>query len=72
MISIVIPVYKSEKTLGKCLESLMAQTYSEIEMICVIVGSPDQCGEICDAYAKKDSRIKVIKWWCVFCPKSWD
>ena len=38
MISIVIPVYKSEKTLGKCLESLMAQTYPEIEMICVIDG----------------------------------
>ena len=61
MISIVIPVYKSEKTLGKCLESLMVQTYAEIEMICVIDGSPDRCGEICDAYAEKDSRIKVIK-----------
>lgn len=61
MISIVIPVYKSEKTLGKCLESLMAQTYPDIEMVCVIDGSPDQCGEICDAYAEKDSRIKVIK-----------
>ena len=61
MISIVIPVYKSEKTLGGCLESLMAQTYQDIEMICVIDGSPDQCGEICDAYAKKDARIKSIK-----------
>ena len=38
MISIVIPVYKSEKTLGKCLESLMAQTYPDIEMVCVIDG----------------------------------
>lgn len=61
MISIVIPVYKSEKTLGGCLESLMAQTYRDIEMICVIDGSPDRCGEICDEYAKKDSRIKSIK-----------
>lgn len=61
MISIVIPVYKSEKTLGKCLESLMAQTYPDIEMVCVIDGSPDHCGEICDAYAERDSRIKVIK-----------
>lgn len=61
MISIVIPVYKSEKTLGSCLESLMAQTYRDIEMICVIDGSPDRCGEICDEYAKKDSRIKSIK-----------
>ena len=61
MISIVIPVYKSEKTLGSCLESLMAQTYTDIEMICVIDGSPDRCGEICDEYAGKDSRIKAIK-----------
>lgn len=61
MISIVIPVYKSEKTLGSCLESLMAQTYQEIEMICVVDGSPDRCGEICDSYAAKDPRIRVIK-----------
>ncbi len=61
MISIVVPVYKSEKTLGGCLESLMAQTYEDIEVICVIDGSPDSCGDICDAYAEKDSRIKVIK-----------
>ncbi len=61
MISIIVPVYKSEKTLGGCLESLMAQTYHDIEIICVIDGSPDRCGEICDSYAEKDSRIKVIK-----------
>lgn len=61
MISIVVPVYKSEKTLGGCLESLMAQTYADIEVICVIDGSPDFCGDICDAYAGKDNRIKVIK-----------
>lgn len=61
MISIVVPVYKSEKTLGGCLESLMAQTYENIEVICVVDGSPDRCGEICDGYAKKDPRIRVIK-----------
>lgn len=61
MISIVVPVYKSEKTLGKCLESLMAQTYPEIEIICVIDGSPDACGEICDTYAANDGRIRPIK-----------
>lgn len=61
MISIVVPVYKSEKTLRKCLESLMAQTYQEIEIICVVDGSPDRCGEICDEYAQKDHRIRVIK-----------
>lgn len=61
MISIVVPVYKSEKTLSGCLESLMAQTYKDIEVVCVIDGSPDSCGDICDAYAAKDERIKVIK-----------
>ena len=61
MISIVVPVYKSEKTLGGCLDSLLAQTYEDIEIICVIDGSPDSCGEICDRYAEKDARVKSIK-----------
>lgn len=61
MISIIVPVYKSEKTLSGCLKSLMAQSYKDIEVICVIDGSPDRCGEICDSYAEKDRRIKVIK-----------
>lgn len=61
MISIVVPVYKSEKTLAGCLDSLLAQTYADIEVICVIDGSPDSCGDICDAYAVKDARVKSIK-----------
>ncbi len=61
MISIIVPVYKSEKTLAGCLESLLAQTVREIEIICVIDGSPDSCGDICDGFAAKDGRIKVIK-----------
>lgn len=61
MISIVVPVYKSEKTLAGCLDSLLAQTYSDIEIICVIDGSPDSCGEICDEYAQIDDRVKSIK-----------
>lgn len=61
MISIVVPVYKSEKTLGGCLDSLLAQNFRDIEVICVIDGSPDRCGEICDSYAAKDGRVKVIK-----------
>ena len=61
MISIVVPVYKSEKTLPGCLDSLLAQTYSDIEVICVVDGSPDSCGDICDAYAAKDVRVKSIK-----------
>lgn len=61
MISIIVPVYKSEKTLAGCLESLLAQTYGDIEVICVVDGSPDSCGDICDTYAERDSRVKVIK-----------
>ena len=61
MISIIVPVYKSEKTLPGCLDSLLAQTYSDIEIICVVDGSPDSCGDICDAYAVKDARVKSIK-----------
>ena len=61
MISIVVPVYKSEKTLPGCLDSLLAQTYKDIEVICVVDGSPDSCGDICDAYAAKDVRVKSIK-----------
>ena len=61
MISIVVPVYKSEKTLPGCLDSLLAQTYKNIEVICVVDGSPDSCGDICDAYAAKDVRVKSIK-----------
>lgn len=61
MISIVVPVYKSEKTLAGCLDSLLAQTYADIEVICVIDGSPDSCGDICDGYAVKDARVKSIK-----------
>ena len=61
MLSIVVPVYKSEKTLAGCLDSLLAQTYKDIEVICVVDGSPDSCGDICDAYAAKDARVKSIK-----------
>lgn len=59
-ISVIIPVYKVEKYLKRCVESVVNQTYKNIEIILVNDGSPDKCGEICDAYAKIDSRIKVI------------
>lgn len=59
-ISIVVPIYKVEQYLPKCIESLITQTYKNIEIILVDDGSPDRCGEICDEYAKKDTRIKVI------------
>lgn len=59
-ISIVIPVYKVEKYLRQCVDSVLKQTYRDIEVILVDDGSPDRCGEICDQYQKKDKRIKVI------------
>ena len=60
-VSVVVPVYKvPEQFLRKCINSLTAQSLKEIEIILVDDGSPDNCGKICDEYAKKDSRIKVI------------
>jgi len=60
-ISIIVPIYKvPEQYLRKCIESVMSQTLTDIEILLVDDGSPDKCGNICDEYAKKDSRIKVI------------
>lgn len=59
-VSITVPVYNVEKDLPRCIESLINQTLKDIEIILVDDGSPDNCGNICDDYAKKDSRIKVI------------
>jgi len=60
MLSIIIPVYNVEKYLEKCIESVLAQTYLDWELILVNDGSTDGCPAICDAYAQKDERIKVI------------
>ncbi len=60
MVSIIVPVYKSEKHLQKCIESLTNQTLKEIEIILVDDGSPDNSGKICDDYSEKDERIRVI------------
>ncbi len=59
-VSVVIPVYKVEKYIKKCLDSILKQSYQDIEVILVDDGSPDECPKICDEYAQKDSRIKVI------------
>lgn len=59
-ISVIVPVYKVEKYINQCIDSILAQTFSDFELILVDDGSPDKCGEICDEYAKKDSRIHVI------------
>ena len=60
LISIIIPVYKVEKYIHKCIDSILNQTFQEYEIILVNDGSPDNCPQICDEYAKQDSRIKVI------------
>ena len=60
LISIVVPIYNVEKYLEKCVESILRQTYKNIEIILVDDGSPDLCGEICENYKKIDKRITVI------------
>ncbi|WP_051523182.1 glycosyltransferase family 2 protein [Prevotella sp. P6B4] len=58
--SIVIPVYNAEKYLGECIDSVLSQSFRDFELILVNDGSKDSSGEICDEYAKKDERIRVI------------
>ena len=60
LISVIVPIYKVEKYLRKCVESILSQTHTNLEIILVDDGSPDNCGAICDEYAKQDARIKVI------------
>ena len=59
-ISIIVPIYKVEKTLRKALDSILSQTFTNYELILVNDGSPDNCPAICDEYAAKDMRIKLI------------
>lgn len=59
-ISVIVPVYRVEKYLGRCVNSLLGQTLSDIEIILVDDGSPDGCPALCDEFAKKDGRIKVL------------
>lgn len=59
-VSVIVPVYKVEPFLHRCVDSILGQTYSDFELILVDDGSPDNCGAICDAYAVRDSRVHVI------------
>ncbi len=59
-VSVIVPVYKVEQYLETCLDSLAAQTYRNLEVLLVDDGSPDRCGGICDAYAEKDARFRVL------------
>lgn len=61
LVSVIVPAYKTAAFLPKCLDSIIHQTYRNLEIICVDDGSPDNSGEILEEYAKRDSRIKVIR-----------
>jgi len=60
MISVIIPVYKVESYLPECIDSILRQTYRDLEILLIDDGSPDRCGEICDKYAGIDARIRVF------------
>lgn len=60
LVSVVVPVYNVQNYISKCIDSIINQTYKNLEIIIVDDGSPDKCGQICDEYAAKDSRITVI------------
>ena len=60
LVSVIVPCYNVEQYLPKCIDSILNQTYKNLEVWLVDDGSPDKCGAICDKYAKKDTRIKVI------------
>ena len=59
-LSIVVPVYKAEQYISSCVDSILQQKYRDFELILVDDGSPDRCPDICDLYAEKDFRIKVL------------
>lgn len=60
LISVIVPIYKVEQYLDKCIQSIVDQTYTDLEIILVDDGSPDNCPQMCDDWAAKDSRIKVV------------
>ncbi|HWT27101.1 MAG TPA: glycosyltransferase family 2 protein, partial [Mobilitalea sp.] len=60
LVSVIVPVYKAENYLSRCIISILDQTYSQLEIILVDDGSPDKCPRICDNFAALDTRIKVI------------
>lgn len=60
LISVIVPVYKVEPYLDRCVQSIVSQTYDRLEILLIDDGSPDRCPEMCDEWAKRDPRIRVI------------
>lgn len=65
LISVIVPIYNVEKYLDRCVDSIINQTYKSLEIILVDDGSPDNCPQMCDDYAKKiaELRLYIKKWW---------
>ena len=59
-VSIIVPVYNAKKTIGRCIDSILGQQYTDFELLLVDDGSKDGSGAICDSYALADSRVQVI------------
>lgn len=59
-VSIIVPIYKAEHVLARCVESILGQTYTDFELLLIDDGSPDNSGAICDAYAEKDTRVHTV------------
>ena len=59
-VSIIVPVYNAEKTIGRCIESILKQEFTDFELLLIDDGSTDGSGILCDVYAEKDSRIRVV------------
>ena len=60
MITVIVPIYNSSSFLDKCISSVLSQSYADFELLLINDGSTDNSGEICDSYAQKDSRVRVI------------
>ena len=60
LVSIIVPVYKVENYLEACVNSILSQSYTDLELVLVDDGSPDNCGSMCDQFALADTRVKVI------------
>lgn len=60
IISVIVPVYKVEQYLSRCVSSILSQTFADFELLLIDDGSPDRCGEICDEWASKDYRVRVF------------